>query len=78
MEQLQTTIVDKMNEIFGSSVHRVKKARKHVHVCCLKDCLFQLWLRQDQQGLTFFKVISQHHSVLAHSSTRAKQKLLFE
>lgn len=77
-DKFQSGVIDKMNRVFGQNVHRMKKARKHTHLCCLKDCVFLVWFRTDPDGkLTFKKVISQHHSVLAHSNSSAKKKLLF-
>jgi hypothetical protein len=78
-DKFQSGVIDKMNRVFGQNVHRMKKARKHTHLCCLKDCVFLVWFRTDPDGkLTFKKVISQHHSVLAHSNSSAKKKLLFD
>jgi uncharacterized protein (DUF697 family) len=75
LKSLQLKIVNEMNKAFGQDVYRVKKARKHIHVCCLKDCLFLVWFVQDADGVKFRKVISQHHSVLAHSNAK---KWLFD
>jgi hypothetical protein len=84
MEEMQRTLVDRLNLDFGSdSIGLKANANKYVNLDCkYMKCPFAHWYNYKQEGsrivnIEWFRGINQNHSVAAHEQGILKQAQYF-
>ena len=67
VKELQSQVVDRMNQELGMNTLLIVKTDNHVNIRCLKECLFYLtYIREGMHSLKFKRTIFAGHSVKAH------------